>query len=54
VTSEKKNLEEKKEKEKFCQFIPIKIGRKSCQIVEGLFLLFTSTTYQLKNHQKNL
>ena len=41
----KENLEEKKKKEKFCQFIPIKIGSKSCQIVEGLFLLFTSTTY---------
>ena len=34
-----------KKKGKFCQFIPIKIERLSCQIVEGLFLLCTSTTY---------
>jgi hypothetical protein len=44
VTSEKK-IWRRKKKEKFCQFIPIKIERKSLQIVEGLFLLFTSTTY---------
>ena len=44
MKKERKSGGEKK-KGKFCQFIPIKIERKSCQIVEGLFLLFTSTTY---------